>query len=118
MNGQFLIIDADDTLWENNIYFERAFDDFVDFLAHSSLSPAGPRRPGRYRACNARIHGYGVAEFRPEPAAVLPASGGARDPRHDLGTVHGFARADPRVSDGGDRGRARRRWSIWRRGTI
>ena len=23
---QFLLIDADDTLWENNIYFEQAFD--------------------------------------------------------------------------------------------
>ena len=34
-----LIIDADDTLWENNIYFERAFDQFVDFLDHSSLAP-------------------------------------------------------------------------------
>ena len=33
---QHLIIDADDTLWENNIYFERAFDEFCDFLAHSS----------------------------------------------------------------------------------
>jgi putative hydrolase of the HAD superfamily len=27
-----LLIDADDTLWENNIYFERAFDNFCDFL--------------------------------------------------------------------------------------
>lgn len=34
-----LIFDADDTLWENNIYFEAAFDDFVQFLAHSSLTP-------------------------------------------------------------------------------
>ena len=34
-----LIIDADDTLWENNIYFERAFDEFAEFLGHSSLSP-------------------------------------------------------------------------------
>ena len=35
---QYLIIDADDTLWENNIYFERAFAEFVDFLAHSTLT--------------------------------------------------------------------------------
>ena len=34
---QNLIVDADDTLWENNIYFERAFEEFVAFLAHSSL---------------------------------------------------------------------------------
>ena len=29
---QHLLIDADDTLWENNVYFERAFDAFVEFL--------------------------------------------------------------------------------------
>ena len=34
-----LIFDADDTLWENNIYFEHAFDNFVEYLAHSSLTP-------------------------------------------------------------------------------
>ena len=39
MSRQFLIVDADDTLWENNIFFERAFDEFVAFLDHSSLSP-------------------------------------------------------------------------------
>ena len=33
-----LLIDADDTLWENNIYFERAFDAFYDFLSHSTLT--------------------------------------------------------------------------------
>jgi putative hydrolase of the HAD superfamily len=40
---QHLLIDADDTLWENNIYFERAFDDFADFLNHSTLSHAEVR---------------------------------------------------------------------------
>jgi putative hydrolase of the HAD superfamily len=36
MIRQHLIVDADDTLWENNIYFERAFEEFVAFLDHSS----------------------------------------------------------------------------------
>jgi putative hydrolase of the HAD superfamily len=35
---QHLLIDADDTLWENNIYFERATHDFIAFLNHSRLS--------------------------------------------------------------------------------
>ena len=39
-----LLIDADDTLWENNIYFERAFDVFCDFLAHSALTPPQEER--------------------------------------------------------------------------
>ena len=33
-----LLIDADDTLWENNIYFEQAIHDFITFLNHSRLS--------------------------------------------------------------------------------
>mgnify|MGYP000259014741 CR=1 FL=1 len=33
-------IDAGDTLWENNIYYERAFEEFVDYLDHSTLTPA------------------------------------------------------------------------------
>ena len=31
---QSLLIDADDTLWENNIYFERAIAKFITFLDH------------------------------------------------------------------------------------
>ena len=38
-----LLIDADDTLWENNVYFEQAFEQFVDFLDHSTLTPAEVR---------------------------------------------------------------------------
>ncbi len=34
-----LLIDADDTLWENNIYFEQAVHEFIAFLDHSSLQP-------------------------------------------------------------------------------
>jgi len=30
MTRQSLLIDADDTLWENNVHFEEAFDQFVD----------------------------------------------------------------------------------------
>jgi putative hydrolase of the HAD superfamily len=33
-----LFIDADDTLWENNIYFEQAIHAFITFLNHSQLS--------------------------------------------------------------------------------
>nr|MBW4039361.1 haloacid dehalogenase [Acidobacteriota bacterium] len=33
---QTLFIDADDTLWENNIYFERAIAAFISFLDHQT----------------------------------------------------------------------------------
>jgi putative hydrolase of the HAD superfamily len=61
---QQLIVDADDTLWENNIYFERAFDQFCDFLAHSSMSPAEVRAVlDEIETVNNKIHGYGTANF-------------------------------------------------------
>jgi len=59
-----LIFDADDTLWENNIYFERAFDHFVDFLDHSALTPPQVRDVlNEIELVNARIHGYGALNF-------------------------------------------------------
>jgi putative hydrolase of the HAD superfamily len=59
-----LIFDADDTLWENNIYFEHAFDDFVDFLAHSSLTPPQVRELlNEIELVNSKIHGYGSRNF-------------------------------------------------------
>ena len=59
-----LIFDADDTLWENNIYFEHAFDDFVEFLAHSSLTAPQVRDVlNEIELVNSRIHGYGSLNF-------------------------------------------------------
>jgi putative hydrolase of the HAD superfamily len=64
-NGpQHLLIDADDTLWENNIYFEEAFDEFVSYLDHSSLNPAEVRTVlDEIEVANIKIHGYGAANF-------------------------------------------------------
>ena len=61
---QHLIFDADDTLWENNVYFEQAFDEFVAFLAHSSLAPAEVRNVlDQIELVNREIHGYGARNF-------------------------------------------------------
>ena len=61
---QALIIDADDTLWENNIYFEQAWDDFVDFLSHSTLSPEKTRDIfDEIEIANIKVNGYGAQNF-------------------------------------------------------
>jgi putative hydrolase of the HAD superfamily len=61
---QHLIIDADDTLWENNIYFERAFDEFAAFLAHSTLTVDQVSDIFQeIERVNAKLHGYGSASF-------------------------------------------------------
>src|SRR6185312_5356356 len=36
---QTLLIDADDTLWENNVYFEQAIAEFIERLHHQRMSP-------------------------------------------------------------------------------
>ncbi len=61
---QHLIIDADDTLWENNIYFEEAFERFVDFLGHSSLTTDEIREVlDEIELANMKVHGYGSLNF-------------------------------------------------------
>jgi putative hydrolase of the HAD superfamily len=61
---QNLLIDADDTLWENNIYFERAFERFVSFLDHSSLLVDQIRSIlDEIELVNIKIHGYGAENF-------------------------------------------------------
>jgi putative hydrolase of the HAD superfamily len=62
--GQTLLIDADDTLWENNIYFERAIAAFIGFLDHREYSPADVRNT-LYSVERQTIstHGYGLSSF-------------------------------------------------------
>ncbi len=61
---QALLIDADDTLWENNIYFESAFEEFVAFLDHSTLTASEIRAVlDEIELANNKIHGYGTASF-------------------------------------------------------
>jgi putative hydrolase of the HAD superfamily len=88
----YLIIDADDTLWENNIYFERAFEDFLAFLAHSSMTPGEVREVlDEIEAANAKIHGYGSLTFgRNLRECYERLAERAIDP-DDLRTVMGFA---------------------------
>jgi putative hydrolase of the HAD superfamily len=59
-----LLIDADDTLWENNIYFERAIANFVSFLNHHEYSPLQVRGVLNEveRECIVS-HGYGLHSF-------------------------------------------------------
>jgi putative hydrolase of the HAD superfamily len=64
LSGQHLLIDADDTLWENNIYFEQAFDDFVNFLNHEHLSRAEILAiMDELAIANRSTHGYGARSF-------------------------------------------------------
>jgi putative hydrolase of the HAD superfamily len=64
-NGsQTLLIDADDTLWENNVYFERVIARFISFLNHHEFSPEQVRDVLNdvERECIV-THGYGLHSF-------------------------------------------------------
>jgi putative hydrolase of the HAD superfamily len=61
---QTLLIDADDTLWENNVYFERAIARFISFLNHHEFSAEQVREVLNdvERECIVK-HGYGLHSF-------------------------------------------------------
>jgi putative hydrolase of the HAD superfamily len=61
---QNLLIDADDTLWENNVYFERAIARFISFLNHHEFTPEQVREVLNdvERECVVK-HGYGLQSF-------------------------------------------------------
>jgi len=90
---QTLLIDADDTLWENNIYFERAIADFISFLNYRERSPAEIREilNDVERECIV-THGYGLPSFTRslvktfERLSVEPITPALHE------TIHGFAR--------------------------
>ena len=61
---QTLLIDADDTLWENNVYFEHAIAAFIGYLNHHTYSPEMVRKAlnGIERE-TILAHGYGLRSF-------------------------------------------------------
>jgi len=61
---QTLLIDADDTLWENNVYFERAIAAFIGYLNHTSYSPDEVRKTlNAVERETILAHGYGLSSF-------------------------------------------------------
>ncbi len=59
-----LIFDADDTLWENNVLFDRAIVDFVAWIAHPNLAPEEiVATLYDIERANSATHGYGTRVF-------------------------------------------------------
>ncbi len=64
MLPQTLLIDADDTLWENNVYFERVIARFISFLNHHEFSPEQVRGVlNDVERESIGTHGYGLHSF-------------------------------------------------------
>lgn len=61
---QTLILDGDDTLWENNVHFERAIAAFIEWLGHADLSHGEVRAViDEIERANVVTHGYGSVGF-------------------------------------------------------
>ncbi|HXY06679.1 MAG TPA: HAD family hydrolase [Terriglobales bacterium] len=93
---QTLLIDADDTLWENNVYFERAIASFISFLNHHEYSPDQVRQVlNDVERESIVTHGYGLHSFAHslvrtfERLAVEPLTPALKE------TIHGFAHTIP-----------------------
>jgi putative hydrolase of the HAD superfamily len=91
-----LIIDADDTLWENNIHYEDAIDRFLELVE-------GRNRPKEevrallmdVERANIRVHGYGTDSFRQSLIDTLERTTGGPPNGREIRTIdeltHGIA---------------------------
>jgi putative hydrolase of the HAD superfamily len=92
--GQTLLIDADDTLWENNIYFEQAIAAFIIYLNHHEYSPAEVRE-----ALNAveretiLANGYGLTSFTRSLVTCFARLSSAPVTEENAERVRSFARS-------------------------
>lgn len=92
--GQTLLIDADDTLWENNIYFERAIAAFTCYLDHRHYSPAEVRLTlNAIERETILAHGYGLGSFTRSLVACFERLSGEPAAEEKIERIRGFARA-------------------------
>jgi putative hydrolase of the HAD superfamily len=64
LRDQNLLFDADDTLWENNIYFERAISAFISYLDHRVHTNEEVREHlNLCERATIAAHGYGLKSF-------------------------------------------------------
>lgn len=91
--NQTLLIDADDTLWQTNVQFERVAGAFTDLVAPLGCPPARVRETvDRVEQQNIRVRGYGMKSFLRslEEAFVLLAGRQPQD--HELNEIRGMER--------------------------
>jgi putative hydrolase of the HAD superfamily len=105
---QTLIFDADDTLWENNVIFERVADDFVAWLAHPTLDRLAVRAIlAEVEEANIVTHGYGSRVFLRSLAdcftrlAARPVGAAEQAQLDEFATAfaHGKVELMPQVTD-------------------
>ena len=92
-SGQTLLIDADDTLWENNVYFERAIAAFIGYLNHDTCTPEEVRLTlnGVERE-TILAHGYGLTSFSRSLVSCYERLSPSQVSEENRERIRGFAR--------------------------
>ncbi len=93
-SGQTLLFDADDTLWENNVYFERAIAAFIGYLNHHTYTPTEVRKIlNEVERETVLSHGYGLTSFSHSLVTCFERLSGSSLSEHVRSRVLGFAQA-------------------------
>jgi putative hydrolase of the HAD superfamily len=100
-----LLIDADDTLWENNVFFERTIERFLSLVEPFGYARNYSRRIlNETERLNIRQHGYGVRSFGrslEETYSKLAGSLAQRDALREVSEmVADLESTPPRVIEG------------------
>jgi putative hydrolase of the HAD superfamily len=94
LRNQTLLIDADDTLWENNIYFERAIAAFISYLDHLPHTPVQVREALNQAERETILsHGYGLGSFTQSLIACFEHLAGVPASAQQLGQIRSFAQS-------------------------
>jgi putative hydrolase of the HAD superfamily len=91
---QTLLLDADDTLWENNIYFERAIAAFISFLDHHSHSAVEVRQAlNQTERESIAAMGYGLSSFTHSLLTCYERLSARKATALEAEKIHSFARS-------------------------
>ncbi|GAC1663361.1 MAG: HAD family hydrolase [Candidatus Acidiferrum sp.] len=105
MRRNTILIDADDTLWENNVFFEKLIEDFIDLVESCGYTRAYVRHIlNETERKNIRQYGYGVRCFGRSLEETYLKLAEQMAKRETLAQIHGrvadLERTPPQILDG------------------
>jgi putative hydrolase of the HAD superfamily len=105
MRRNTLLIDADDTLWENNVFFENLIEDFISLVEPCGYSRTYIRHIlNETERKNIRQYGYGVRSFGRSLEETYLKLADQMAKREILAKVHGrvmdLEKTPPKILDG------------------
>src|SRR6202158_247329 len=105
MRRHTLLIDADDTLWENNVFFEKLIEDFISIVEPYGYARAYVRHIlNETERKNIRQYGYGVRSFGRSLEETYLKLADQMAKRETLALIHGrvidLERTPPKVLAG------------------